>query len=385
MIKKRKILFINSNVLINVVIGIIIIVILSAESHENAALFFLRAEEAEQPPYTFSPIIEEVTWDFSSLKQEAEGSDLWPMTWAFDENLYTAWGDGGGFGGTNAIGRVSIGIARIEGTGEKWTGVNICGGESSISQPDFIGKCNGGIICIENILYLYVSEQNAWKQCKIGKSTDYGKTWVWGPDEQSFDTAPWLFAEPDGAFASPGIIQFGRSYEGARDNYVYGYGHQGLSNALALFRVPKDRLLDRGSYEFFSGLDEQGNPRWTYDISLRKSVFTDPNGISWGYNAVYHPQLDRYLLTVQRNKNREGSKWGIFDAPQPWGPWTTVAYYDTFIDDVWKFSFVINQKWLSNDGKTMWMVFSGVNKYDAFNVIKGTLVLKKTNLSAFLR
>ena len=358
------------NVLIAVVVtGILIIVGLAIESHENIAFLFSSAEEAEQPPYNLSPVIEKVTWDFSSLKRKARGSDLWPITWASDGNLYTAWGDGGGFGGTNTIGRVSIGIARIAGTGEEWTGINICGGKSSISKPNFIGKC-GGIICIEDILYIFVQEQDAWKRGKIGKSTDLGKTWVWGQNEQSFDAAAWLFAEPDGSITSPAIIQFGRSYEGARDSYVYGYSHQGLSNALALFRVPKNRLMYRDSYEFFAGFDERGNPTWTYDISLRKSVFTDPNGISWGYNAVYHPLLDRYLLTVQRNKNKEGSKWGIFDAPEPWGPWTTVAYYDSFIDNVWKFTFVFNQKWLSNDGKTMWMVFSGVDKYDAFNVIK---------------
>jgi hypothetical protein len=31
--------------------------------------------------------------------------------------MYAAWGDGGGFGGTESIGRASFGVARIEGDG----------------------------------------------------------------------------------------------------------------------------------------------------------------------------------------------------------------------------------------------------------------------------
>jgi len=47
----------------------------------------------------------------------AEGSDMWPITWAADGNLYTCYGDGGGFGGTDTLGRVSFGVARVEGAG----------------------------------------------------------------------------------------------------------------------------------------------------------------------------------------------------------------------------------------------------------------------------
>jgi len=37
----------------------------------------------------------------------ANGSDLWPVTWGKDGNVYTFFGDGGGFGGDNQRGRVS--------------------------------------------------------------------------------------------------------------------------------------------------------------------------------------------------------------------------------------------------------------------------------------
>ncbi|MEW6298571.1 MAG: hypothetical protein AB1671_12620, partial [Thermodesulfobacteriota bacterium] len=78
------------------------------------------------------------------------------------------------------------------------------------------------------------------------------------------------------------------------------------------------------------------------------------------------------LLTVRHN---DAAGWGIYDAPEPWGPWTTVAYYERgWLDPVRKFTFSFSQKWMSTDGKTMWMVFSGVDQYDAFNVMKATFV-----------
>src|ERR671923_25983 len=45
------------------------------------------------PPYPPSPAIKEVIWDYSSHRQAAPGSDLWPITWADDDHLYTVWGD----------------------------------------------------------------------------------------------------------------------------------------------------------------------------------------------------------------------------------------------------------------------------------------------------
>src|SRR5262245_58381064 len=69
-------------------------------------------------PYPRSQVITGMTWDLSTVSsmRKANGSDLWPMTWASDGNLYGAWGDGGGFdGNSNTTGRVSLGFAQITG------------------------------------------------------------------------------------------------------------------------------------------------------------------------------------------------------------------------------------------------------------------------------
>ena len=75
-----------------------------------------------------SPVITGVTFDETSHRRDAQGSDNWPLTWSSDGNQYAIWGDGGGFGGTENEGRASLGVARIEGDGHNYRGVNRFGG-----------------------------------------------------------------------------------------------------------------------------------------------------------------------------------------------------------------------------------------------------------------
>jgi len=77
--------------------------------------------------------------------------------------------------------------------------------------------------------------------------------------------------------------------------------------------------------------------------------------------------------------NSNGS-YGNFDTPEPWGAWTTVAYYQNWIDAASKFVFNRPMKWMSDGGVVFYMACSG-NKtpyrrvnYDWFNVIRGTFV-----------
>jgi hypothetical protein len=150
-----------------------------------------------------------------------------------------------------------------------------------------------------------------------------------------------------------------------------------------LCRVPKDRPADRSAYEFFAGPDGDGNPTWTADIQLQKPVFTDPNGTGWGVTCVYHRVCKRYLLAVRHNG--DSGEWGLFDAPEPWGPWTTVAYGGDFPEwtytpdpkgasknrPAWMHTFPA--KWISEDGKTLWH-FS--DRGDEFNLMRATLSLR---------
>jgi hypothetical protein len=116
---------------------------------------------------------------------------------------------------------------------------------------------------------------------------------------------------------------FGKNYGGARDDYVYVYSQDGPSayesdDHVVLARVPKKKIRDRSAYEFFVKLDSSQQPVWTRSIEQRGVVFSYPRHVQ-RVDAVYNPGIKRYLLAAGFNQS---GGWGIFDAPEPWGPWT---------------------------------------------------------------
>jgi hypothetical protein len=332
---------------------------------------------AQNPPYPPSPIISDIIWDFSSHDQRAPGSDNWPVTWADDGHQYTSWGDGGGFGGTNSDGRVSLGFARVEGPATAYAGFNVWGGKNSEAPATFGGK-SYGILAIGNDLYTWRcgdgSGNTAFRFQRLYKSIDGGRSWT---------AANWEFAG-NVNFYCPTFLQFGRGYSGARDGWVYMYAAQNNSDTwdiqipgkIMLMRAPKTELMNRSTYEFFTGLDANGQPQWSSSLADRKPVFEDPNGVHL-VSVSYNAGLRRYLLTTPHTEKNAGNI-GIFDASEPWGPWTTVLYENgwgagyietnTFF---WNFS----NKWLSADGMDFVLVFTGKNSNDSWNIIRGTFVL----------
>ena len=56
--------------------------------------------------------------------------------------------------------------------------------------------------------------------------------------------------------------------------------------------------------------------------------------------------------------------WGLYDAPEPWGPWTTAFHTDGTDKGPWGIpgthGYRLPAKWISSDGRTMTLIFSGV-------------------------
>jgi hypothetical protein len=327
-------------------------------------------------PYPPSPVIESIHWDFDRIIKQAAGSDNWPVTWADDDHQYTSWGDGGGFGGTNVEGRVSLGIARIEGDADRFRGFNLWGGKEPVVQAQFGGK-SYGILFVKGVLYMWIlpgSDTENYQEARLAVSRDRGLTWT---------KANWSFEKSEG-IVSPTFCQFGRDYDGARDQYVYIYfvrlkDDQGLKvqkpGQIDLARVDKAKILDRSAYEFFVGLTETGQSIWTGDFSRRKPVFEDPNGVGWSLSVSYNVGLGRYFLMTEHEQSFEGHL-GVFDAPEPWGPWTTVGYYSGWGGFKGTFFWNVSNKWLEDGGKLLHVIFTGTGRFDSFNLIRGRITLK---------
>ena len=315
-------------------------------------------------PYPVSPVIASMSFDWSTHRRYAPGSDNWAITWADDGHQYAAYGDGGGFGGTNKDGRVSFGVARVEGAGNAYRGFNVFGGKDPENEATFGGK-SYGIIAIDGVLYMWVSPgslETGYKEARLYASDDYGASWI---------AADWAFTQSEGLIF-PTFLQFGKDYQGARDGYVYVYANR-LKSAnkltvqkpgeIMLLRVPKTNILERDSYEFFAGLDSRNNPLWVSTLAAGSPVFTDSRGVGWNTSASFNAGLGRYLLMTEHDASFQGNL-GVFDAPEPWGPWTTVLYDSGFgageIETntfFWNFS----NKWLSGDGKDFTLIFTGVD------------------------
>lgn len=341
------------------------------EAATTLMILALIAQQSTNSPYPPSPVIANIEFaPLSTVIRQAVDSDNWPITWADDDYLYTSYGDGTGFqpGGR----KLSQGFARVEGLPPDFTGVNIPSPTGERLGDGARGPKASGMVCVDGILYLWVrnlaNSQLAW-------SEDHAKTWHW---------CDWKFQT---SFGCPTFLNFGKNYEGARDNYVYTYSQDGDTayqpyDQVVLARAPKNRLRDRTAYEFFVKLDAAANPVWTTDINQRGPVLQNP-GRCYRMDVVYHPGLKRYLL-IHSFGQQQGM--AIFDAPEPWGPWTTAVYTDA-PSPAWDLttihSFRIPTKWIDLRDNSFWLLFSGRShqnvNYDAFCLRKAVITVRNTN------
>src|SRR3989441_5575260 len=151
-------------------------------------------------PYPPSPLIKGLTWSSKeTIIRRANGSDNWPLTWADDDNLYTAYGDGNGFE-PFVPEKLSLGLAKIIGTLPEVKGVNVRTLSLEQKGEGNSGKKASGILMVDGVLYLWT--RNA-ANAQLAWSSDHGATWTW---------SDWKFTN---SFGCPAFLNFGRNYGGA--------------------------------------------------------------------------------------------------------------------------------------------------------------------------
>jgi CubicO group peptidase (beta-lactamase class C family) len=319
-----------------------------------------------------SPVISRITWaPAESIVRRARGSDNWPVTWADDGSLYTAYGDGRGFE-PFVPKKLSLGLAKVVGVPPDFYGINLRAPSIESTGDDVAGHKASGILMAGGVLYLLVRNvENA----QLAWSTDRGATWMF---------ADWKFTE---SFGAPTFVNFGRNYEGARDKFVYIVSHDANSayetaDGFVLARAQKDNLRAKDAWQFFAGM-EQSEPLWTNDIKRRQRILRN-NSICYRPSVAYNGGLKRYLLVhpVPTKNSRDNTTkpdtrfsggLAIYDAPEPWGPWTSAFFtsdWDIGPGETCSFP----TKWMSADGRTMHLVFSGD---DYFSVREATIEISR--------
>jgi hypothetical protein len=329
----------------------------------------LRAAEPA-PPYPPSPVIAGIDWaPADTIIRQAKDGDNWPLTWADDDAIYTTWGDGTGFP-PRVEKKLSCGFARVTGSPDDFKGVNVRSEAEQLGDGRK-GKKGWGILSVGGTLYLWLGHADQkGAAAQLAWSRDHAKTWTF---------ADWRFDE----FGLIGFVNFGKDYAGARDEYVYAYSHDGPradtpADRFVLMRAPKGKLTERTAWEFLEKVDG-GRPVWTADVRRRGGVFANPGGCLRSA-MTYNAGLGRYLWWQQvpqpeghrdRGDTRFEGGFGVYDAPEPWGPWTT-AYFTPKWDVGPGEHGDFPSRWMSANGKTVHLVFSGE---DAFSVRRATFRL----------
>jgi hypothetical protein len=328
-----------------------------------------RGEPPRKAPYPASPVIAAIEWaPAESIVRKAQGGDNWPVTWGADDAIYTTWGDGRGFE-PFVERKLSCGFARIVGLPERFRGENIRSQAEQLGEGRK-GKKGWGILSVAGRLYVWFghADQNG-AMTQLAWSDDLARTWTF---------ADWKFAE----LGLIGFVNYGRDYEQARDGFVYAYSHDGPradtpADRFLLLRAPKEKLTERSAWEFFERLGASGNPRWTKDFSRRGSVFEHQDAclrsaMTWcaGLNRyLWWQQIPQPVGHKDRGDTRFDGGFGIYDAPEPWGPWTT-AYFSEKWDVGPGEHGDFPARWMSVDGRTLHLVFSGD---DSFSVRGATI------------
>jgi hypothetical protein len=268
--------------------------------------------------------------------------------------IYTAYGDGNGFGprGDN----YTLAFATVSGRPPSHSARDL---PTDIDTPVGRGKKGikaSGLLMVEGILYLWVRNHRVdsdWRHARLAWSGDHGRTWTW---------AGLYFSETSGC---PEFVQFGPNYREARDDYVYVVSQAGndayaFDQDIVMARVPHESVRSRGAYEFYAGSSAEEQRHWSPDIRQRRPIFSDPRGTQ--RIAMAHSRaLGRYILTTAHDDESGATHTpavGVFDALEPWGPWTTVYYSDRWADG-WMIHHKFPPAWMSDDGREMWLAFSG--------------------------
>ena len=181
-----------------------------------AFLAVCRVCMSSEAPYPVSPVVAGLTWEDETIVCGRSGSgDNWPITWVDDDLCITAWGDGPGFDGpTSRDAGLSLGFARISGNPPQVRGEDFA---TSVDTPEGGGSSGikaSGLLMVDGVLYMFARNykppgSNDFTNAILASSRDRGKSWQW---------ADWHFAD---TFGCPEFVQFGPSYAGARDDYVY--------------------------------------------------------------------------------------------------------------------------------------------------------------------
>jgi hypothetical protein len=127
--------------------------------------------------------------------------------------------------------------------------------------------------------------------------------------------------------------------------------------------VPRGSVGDGKAWEWIEAWNADGSPKWSKWLNDSIAVISAARVLSCP-DFVYLPSIGRYLLiTWCLHKDFDpslGTDLLVFDAPEPWGPFTVAHYEREWLGRrVGPYCPRMPLKWLDADGLGGWMLASG--------------------------
>lgn len=205
-------------------------------------------------------------------------------------------------------------------------------------------------------------------------STDGGETWK----ETEHTPAKPLFGESGMwghpvKIGAPHFVDFGKNMEHSPDGkaYLVAQGavhpdeHAQFANLswitadqVYLLRVtPSPRTInDPSDYEFYGGTGTDGAPVWTKDFAAIKPLLEWNNNMGC-VTVTYNAPLKKYIMCVTDGENTcSYMNTYLLEADALTGPWKLIVYMKHFGEQAYFVN--IPSKFISNDGRTMWLCYS---------------------------
>jgi hypothetical protein len=320
-----------------------------------------------------SPVVTGFEWLGEQMPYPEPGKrgDTFPLTWAADDAIYTSAGDPVWPDKTKS----GLDVERILGSPPDYR-IDRINEMANYKGWGGAGPKPTGMLSVKGNLYLafqnltakgdriqdnpdVVANYGHGYDAQIVCSSDFGRTWR--PDIKTISKP--MF--PGRTFGAPAFVNFGKDNLGARDNFVYAISGEGWDDGshCRLGRVPEASILDQTSWEWVSALSPKGDLQWSKDMRLAVPVLTHP-GYLGAVDMVHISSLHRYLLLGWRNKVKSdpdgGSELIIYDAPEPWGPFTIVHHQDPWESvELNPYNPRLPLKWFDHEKLEGWLFFSG--------------------------
>ena len=357
--------------------------------------------------------ISSISFNFGSLRnvtpgngQSALESDNYPITWHADNDQYTSFGDGMGFGNLagNENTRASIGFMRIEGNENNYSAFDVFKSGKNMPNSE-TGKCYG-ILGANGKLYsawdfrLLESARpgrgsgpDRYEESTICSSANGGVSWTeeirWNGDDWGNDL---------NGFFGMSFVNYGQDHGGGRSpktdsDYIYlnicensdGAYECQIPGGMSLIRVLATNIEsgNKAHWEYLSGINAQNDPSWSTVLTNRINHFQDSQDGNDTSSMIYNEPLGRYILTTFHNTRNTGPGnndcfIGFYDAPEPWGPWHTILKTNVqnlgLADGNAVIFWNMSNKWLSNDGLSGVLVGTLLGQ-DEFGTIEYTLTV----------